>query len=153
MNLAPILDTFGSLAAAVIATCVPILTMKALSYLGLNTDVAQRDALNTTLTNALGKALQTGQQAGDSALANVTIKNAALASAVAYVNANAPAAVGYFGLSDSAIAEKVGAKLSLALHQTGTAPAPDPEKAAATAAMLEAIPAPAAPVSLPFSGR
>jgi hypothetical protein len=139
MNLAPLLDVAVSLASAVLMACIPIVTIKFTSLLGVKMDSEQRDSLNSAVTAGLGKALQFGQEAGDHALSNVTIKNAALATAVGYVTANAPDAVAHFGLTNSAIAEKVAAHLALALHETGNAPASEPAKADATAAMLARV--------------
>jgi hypothetical protein len=130
VNLSPLLDAVAVLAGAVITACVPIVTLKVTGWLGLKVTAAQEEALNGTIQTALDQALQYGQQVGDSALANVTIKNAALASAVAFVLTNAPAAIAHFGLSDADIADRVAGALAKLLHETNTAPPPDPAKAA-----------------------
>lgn len=137
INLAPLLDTLVSLAAAIVAACVPIVTVKLTGWLGVKLDTEHQFALNAALENALGVALKFGQQAGDSALSNVTLKNASVAAAVAYVNANAGKAVSYFGLSEEQIAEKIAARLAVLLHTTGTAPPDNPALAQQTAALLE----------------
>jgi hypothetical protein len=136
-SFAPIVDALVTLAGAVITVCVPIVTLKLTNWLGVKMDSEHRDALNAAIETALGKALQFGQAAGDSALANVTIKNAALSAAVTYVDGNAGEAVAFFGLTDAGIAEKLAARLAKLLHVTNDAPASDPAKAEATAAMLK----------------
>jgi len=139
MNLSPLLDAAAGLAGAVITVCTPIITLKVNSWLGVKMDAEHRDALNVAIETGLGKVLQFGQEAGDHALSNVTIKNAALATAVSYVTANAPDAVSHFGLTNSAIAEKIAARLAKALHETGNAPASDPTKTEETAQMLAKV--------------
>ena len=139
MNLAPIFDAVATLAGAVIIACVPIVTFKVTSWLGVKMDSEHRDSLNMSVSNAVGEALKVGQTAGDKALSNVTIKNAALNAAVAYVNANASDAVAHFGLTDETIAQKVSNKLAIALHESPVSDeAPTPE-VAKTAAMLDKI--------------
>jgi hypothetical protein len=152
MNLSPIVDAIGALAAAVITTCTPIITLKVTTWLGVKMDTEHRMALNAALQNGLGIALKYGQDAGDHALSNVVIKNASVSAAVAYVNANAGDAVSYFGLTDAGIAEKVGAQLATLLHVTNTAAADNVSTATQTSAMLSKVaevqPAPPPPTSV-----
>lgn len=78
--------------------------------LGISIEDSQRQALQTALTNAAGLAVNRL----DSALAGktVTTKNEAVDEAINYVLRSAPDAVARFGLTPSAIREKIEAKLA-----------------------------------------
>jgi hypothetical protein len=139
MNLTPLFDIVMSFAGAAVTSLVPIAINFLLKTTKINLDAAHKAALETALENAVGTALSMGQSAGDKHLSNVTIRNAALSKAAGYVQAYAPEAVAYFGLTPTNIAEKLDAKVATLLHTTDTAPPADPVKAEATAAMLTKI--------------
>ena len=115
-----------ALLAAIASAAIPVLLSWGSQVLGLHLDKQHRDALTTTINNAIGVVLSAAQNAGDARLGNVSIKNAALGSALQYVLENAPSAVAHFGLSDDAIAQKVAAQLAIVLHVTNSTPASAP---------------------------
>jgi len=125
-----------SILSPVIIGAIGVVVPYVLKLLKVNLDAAHTATLEQALDNAVGTALSLGQSAGDSYLANVTIKDAALAKAVSYVSTYAPAAIAYFGLTPASIAEKVDAKLAKLLHVTNTVPPVNAAKADYTAAML-----------------
>jgi hypothetical protein len=116
MDLSPLVDTAATLASAVLAACAPIVVLTISRMLSLNLDQTHRQAVTTALDNALGLGLKLAQEAGDARLANVNIRSAALATMVGYVKETVPGAVGHFGLTDDAIAQKAAARLASALH-------------------------------------
>ncbi|WP_284944582.1 hypothetical protein [Acidisoma cladoniae] len=116
MDLSPLLDMAATLASAVLAACAPVVVLKISRMLTLNLDQTHRQAVTTALDTALGLGLKLAQEAGDARLANVNIRSAALATMVGYVKETVPAAVGHFGLTDDAIAQKAAARLASALH-------------------------------------
>lgn len=78
---------------------------------GLQIEAAQRDALQTALTNAAGLILS--KVGGKLDETNVGPNSPIVRSAVDYVLRSAPEALDYFGLSPTDIAEKIQAKMGL----------------------------------------
>jgi hypothetical protein len=140
MDLSPLSDTAFTLASAAVAAISPLLVTKLNASLKLNLDQTHRNAVTSALETALGLGLQLAKEAGDGHLTNVNVRSAALAAMVGYVKQAVPDAVGHFGLTDDAIAQKASAKLATALHASSL-------PAAAVSAMTSLLPA--APASLP----
>jgi len=134
MDFSPLVDGAATLASAVLAACAPIVVLKISRMLTLNLDQTHRAAVTTALDTALGLGLKIAQEAGDARLSNVNIRSAALATMVGYVKETVPAAVGHFGLTDDAIAQKAAARLASALHSLPPAPAAVPTLPIAAAA-------------------
>ena len=131
MDLSPLVDGAATLASAILAACAPVVVLKISRMLTLNLDQTHRAAVTTALDTALGLGLKIAQEAGDARLSNVNIRSAALATMVGYVKETVPAAVGHFGLTDDAIAQKAAARLASALHTGSTATPASPLAAAA----------------------
>jgi hypothetical protein len=129
MDLSPLVDAAATLASAVLAACVPVIVIKLSAMLNLNLDQTHRAAISGALDTAVGLGLKLAQERGDAGLADVNLRSTALATMVGYVKTTVPGAVGHFGLTDDAIAQKAAARLASVLH---TAPA------AATVAPLSA---------------
>jgi uncharacterized protein with beta-barrel porin domain len=123
MDLSPLTDSTVTLASAGIAALCPVLVVKLSTFFKLNLDQAHRDAIASALETALGIGLQIAKEAGDTQLANVNVKSAALAAMVGYVKQSVPDAVGHFSLTDDALAQQATAKLATVLHTTAAAAA------------------------------
>jgi len=135
MNLAPLMDVFVALASATLTACIPIVVYKLVQVLHLSLSTQQEASLNSSIATGLGKALSYGQAAGDAALSNVTIKNAALSTAASFVVADAPAAMTQLGYTPADVAEIVSARMAKLLHET--TPAVTTPEAVKTAAMMQ----------------
>ncbi|MCB8874786.1 hypothetical protein [Acidisoma silvae] len=141
-------DGAVTLASAGIAALSPILVVKLSAFLKLNLDQTHRGALTSALETALGLGLQLAKEAGDTHLANVNVKSAALAAMVGYVKQVVPDAISHFGLTDDAIAQKAAARLATTLHTTTAASAAVNALAGllpAAAGQPQASPPPASP--------
>jgi uncharacterized protein with beta-barrel porin domain len=123
MDLSPLTDSTVTLASAGIAALCPVLVVKLSTFFKLNLDQAHRDAIASALETALGIGLQIAKEAGDTQLANVNVKSAALAAMVGYVKQSVPDAVSHFSLTDDALAQQATAKLATVLHTTAAAAA------------------------------
>lgn len=123
MDLSPLTDSTVTLASAGIAALCPVLVVKLSTFFKLNLDQAHRDAIASALETALGIGLQIAKEAGDTQLANVNVKSAALAAMVGYVKQSVPEAVSHFSLTDDALAQQATAKLATVLHTTAAAAA------------------------------
>jgi hypothetical protein len=137
MNLAPLMDAFVALLAASLTACIPILVPKLLAMMHVNVTAQQESSLENSLKTAVGKSLAYGQAAGDSALSNVTIKNAALSHGLAFLMADAPTELKSLGYSPDEAASVIAGRLAHALNATTPAPAPSAE-AIKTAEKIEA---------------
>lgn len=143
MDLSPLVDAAVTLVSAIFAACAPLLLLKLNTMLKLDLDQNHREALAHALQTALGLGLQSAQAAGDTMLANVPLRNAALATMVSYVKQVVPEAVSHFALTDDAIAAKAAAALATALHVP--VPLTTPAASLAPAPLSGASPDPAAP--------
>jgi hypothetical protein len=143
MNLAPLLDSGVALVAATITAVTPIIVPKILQLLKIQLTNAQEQSLETTLENAVGEALKYGQAAGDTALSNVTIKNAAISQALTFAMNDAPAEIEALGYSPAEIGQLIANKIATKLHVTAPA---SPEVAKTAAAIAQADAAAAVPV-------
>ena len=95
--------------AIVIGVFVPVFLAFALKKLGLDMEAKNREALQTSLSNAAGLLIQkAGVEAGAFSL---DVKNEQMAAAIRYVQKSAPDAVAKWGLDPSEIAEKIRAKI------------------------------------------
>jgi hypothetical protein len=153
MDLSPLSDAAVTLASAAFAALTPLVVIKLNAFLKLNLDQTHRDAVSSALETALGLGLQLAKEAGDSHLANVSVRSAAVGAMVGYVKQAVPEAIGHFGLSDEAIAQKASAKLATALHASSAVS----QAVSAVTSLLPAAtavlasPAPAQPAALPAS--
>lgn len=95
--------------AIVLGVLVPVATAYLIRKLKLDMEAHQRDALQTSLTNAAGLVIQRG--AAHAGKLSVDTRNSHMAAAIRYVQDSAPDAVRKWGLTPEAIAEKVRAKL------------------------------------------
>lgn len=95
--------------AIVLGVLVPVATAYLIRKLKLDMEAHQRDALQTSLTNAAGLVIQRG--AAQAGKLTVDTRSPQMAAAIRYVQDSAPDAVRKWGLTPEAIAEKVRAKL------------------------------------------
>jgi hypothetical protein len=100
-----ILAVFSAIATGLVAWLFAILRAK----WNIEIDQAHRDALQTALTNAAGLALSKAQ--GGLAGKTVDLRSPLIAEAVKYVVAAVPTALGHFGLTPEALAQKIAAKI------------------------------------------
>jgi len=152
MDLSPLTDSTVTLASAGIAALCPVLVVKLSTFFKLNLDQAHRDAIASALETALGIGLQIAKEAGDTQLANVNVKSAALAAMVGYVKQSVPDAVSHFSLTDDALAQQATAKLATVLHTTAAAAALNAVTGllpTVAAALTSPSPAPLAPPASP----
>lgn len=142
MDLSPVTDLAVALASAAVAAIAPILVTKLNAFLRLNLDQTHRNAVSSALETALGLGLQLAKEAGDGHLTNANVRSAALTAMVGYVKQAVPEAVGHFGLTDDAIAQKASAKLATALHASATVAT----AVSAVTSFLPSAPVPASPL-------
>lgn len=151
MDLSPLTDSTVTLASAGIAALCPVLVVKLSAFFKLNLDQTHRAALASALETALGLGLQIAKEAGDTQLANVNVKSAAVAAMVGYVKQSVPDAVSHFGLTDDALAQKASAKLTTVLHTTAAAAAINAVTSLLPAVATVLAPPSPAPVEPPAS--
>lgn len=113
---------------ATATAAIPVLVAGFLQRTRIQVDAAQREAFQTSLTNAAGLLIQ---KAGASAsTATIDVRSPAMAEAIRYVQSGAPDAIRKWGITPESVAEKIVAKVGLI-----TAAAPPAPTAAAFKAL------------------
>jgi hypothetical protein len=94
-------------------------------YTGITVEKSHREALQTTLANAIG--LLAAKGVTNTGLANLSLGSPQVTEAVNYVIRSAPDAIAHFGLKPDDVAEKLLAKagvMNVALPTTNVTPGP-----------------------------
>ncbi|SPL65332.1 hypothetical protein [Ochrobactrum soli] len=98
-------------AFALVAAAVGWLLVKWSKLTGLNIEASHRDALQTTLQNAVNFGLNRLEDKANKA--SINVKSAVLAAAIDYVFKSAPDAVKFFGLTPERLGDLLEAKLNV----------------------------------------
>ncbi len=114
-NLQPVVDALLPVATIIVGICVPVITVKLTTFLGLKIDSAHQNALDAAIEDAIGKILHlaTATAAMGPRVVSVPVSGAAITDAVASVRADAPKAVAHFKLTDADITRKLDARWAL----------------------------------------
>lgn len=121
VNLGELLDPWMQIVLTFCALVIPALGAWAAAELRRRTGIALEQAHMVTfqqaLTNGAGLILAKAHDAAGNV--NIDVRSQAVRDVIKYVNASAPDAIKYFGVTPEAIAEKLVAKIGLA-QGTGT---------------------------------
>jgi hypothetical protein len=127
VDLTSIATTLLGLAMAAVTAAIPILVPALLKRLNVANNADLAGKLENALSAAAGVAYQTAvDRASNGGLANIQVKNAALAAGAGYVVAKMPDTLRTLGVTPDGVRDMVSARLGvlLASDPTVTAVAP-----------------------------